>query len=158
MESCFGYYGSDDLGRCVLYIPGNVIGFEAGDDFCFNYEPQVLSNLLNDENYGSLEDLLKKGWDVKQFEIPKHFIKQIHNLCFRLNSGRDERLESIIDERFREIVNYAGDIIDFETNLPKVKLKEHSEGYTDEDLESYEQMNQDYLDQWFLRGDPPPWE
>jgi hypothetical protein len=113
MIAYYAYFGRDPRGKSVLYVPDNLIGISDGNDYNFDYDPATLKgvSLLFEKKLMTLEDLLKKGWDIRRLEIPKRFFSELQDLCSRQNDD-DIILNNDIKKKAMEIADYFNDLFD----------------------------------------------
>lgn len=126
----YSYYGFDNRERTIIYVPENLIGIGHNDHFTFDYNPDTLQgiSLLFSKKIICEEDFIKKGWDICRIRIPLYFTKGLQKLCFGQMGEMDDRLKVIIDEKAREILDYAMNIADFEGLL---RRNNHNRGLDD---------------------------
>ena len=124
-NKCYGYYGFDDRGRTIFYVPNNLIGIGYGDDINFDWDPDTLQgiSLLFSKELIWGEDFIKKGWDICRVEMPRYFTSQFQKLCLQAEKVKDNRLEELLKEKAREMLDYISDFSDFDLSLRKVNKK-----------------------------------
>jgi hypothetical protein len=124
----YGYYGFDDRGRTILYIPNNLIGIGYGDDISFDWDPDTLQgiSLLFSKELIWEEDFIKKGWDICKVEIPKHLTEEFQSVCLGAEKRKDNRLEELVKEKARGLLDYASNLADYESSLKKAIKKKKS--------------------------------
>ncbi len=149
-----GYFCISSTGREFLYLPFNLFGYNSlrSYDLNFLWEPDVLAKitLLLKEGKLSRERLEDKSWEIHEVDIPDKFVKKFRRLCEKKSQKRclnlASRIFSWIEDSY-DSMEMGGSSED--ENCPD---KETWDSQEDRDYYDYE----DYQDDWWLRGEDPP--
>jgi hypothetical protein len=135
-----GYFCISSTGREFLYLPFNLLVYDSlkNNNLKFCWDPEILAKitLLLKEGKLNRERLEDRAWDIYEIDVPDKFVKKFRYLCEKKNKKKCSNLAS-------RIFNWIEDNYDSMGN---------AEDEADEMYEDYE----NYLDDWWLRGEDPP--
>lgn len=123
-----GYHFLTYNAKELIFIPFLLAGRESNDKMVYNYDPDTLEHLTLSLKDGWItkEYLESRGWEITEVDIPYHYTKEVRRLCFKRASK--EKIDRISDQ-----------------------VKEEAE--EDQEANLYED---DYEDNWWTRGEEPP--
>ncbi|MDD5193026.1 MAG: hypothetical protein PHF67_00400 [Candidatus Nanoarchaeia archaeon] len=136
-----GYFCESNTGRYFLYVPFNLFAYDSltRNEVNFRFDPSFLARmtLLLKEGKISREILEERNWDVYVVDIPDKRLKKLRKLC-----SKGKKMEKILKVS-ESIFRYCEDEFDEVNELESACEDEY------DDVE-------DYTDDWWKRGDPPP--